>query len=59
MASLWGDWLPKLVAEMDAAEPTPEEREIQRRAAAIKAAHKIRLDEIVARYSSSTREPKS
>jgi hypothetical protein len=48
MESLWGDWLPRMVADMDAAEPTPGEKKILREAASIKAAHKARLDKIVA-----------
>ncbi len=52
MASLWGDWLPKMIAEMDATEPTPDEKEIQRQAAQIKEAHQKRLKIITDRYSS-------
>lgn len=47
---MWGDWLPKFIAELEAADPTPEEKEILIKAAAIKTAHKTRIDEIRRRY---------
>jgi len=48
--SMWGDWLPKFVTELHEAEPTSEEKEILRKAAAIKAANKNRIDGIRRRY---------
>jgi hypothetical protein len=54
--SLWGDWLPKYVADLEAVEPTPEEKEILRRANQIKLAHKLRIELVKERYKQKAQE---
>lgn len=51
--SMWGDWLPKFCAALDAVEPTPEEKAVLRRAAEIRAAHKARIGRVQSEFGFS------
>ena len=53
--SLWGDWLPKMVAAFNAADPTPEEKTVLARAAEIRTAHAARLEAVRRQFSEDFR----
>lgn len=52
--SLWGDWLPKMVAAFNAADPTPEEKVVLAKAAEIRTAHAVRLEAVRRQFSHQT-----
>lgn len=51
MTSMWGDWLPKMVAEMNAADPTAVEKDILCQAKEIKEAHNQRIEAVRQKYA--------
>lgn len=49
-ASMWGDWLPKMVAEMNAVELTSDEKAILQQASKIEESHRQRIAEICRKF---------